>query len=74
MERYDPLVSPTSEEWLAMDEAERIGLVTDFHRRARIHLPNAQVHAVFHVIIENQLAMGEEIPVDRTLKRLEPQA
>ena len=53
-----------------MDEAERIGLVTDFHRRAPIRLPNAQVHAVFHVIIENQLAMGDEIPVARTHDRL----
>ena len=34
MERYDPLESPPPEEWLDMDEAERLGLVEDYHRRA----------------------------------------
>ena len=70
MDRYDPLVPPVPEEWLAMDEGERIALVAGFHRRARIRLPNAQAHAVFHVIVENQVAIGEGIPVGATLDRL----
>ena len=70
MERYDPLVSPAREEWLDLDEAERIGLITDFHRQARIRLPNVKVHAALHAVVENQVAMGDEIPVGKTLDRL----
>lgn len=70
MESYDPLVSPQPEEWLALDEGERIRLVEDYHRRAGIKLPNARMHAVVHAIVENQVALGDEIPVRRTLERL----
>jgi hypothetical protein len=70
MECYDPLESPPPEEWLDMDEAERLSLVEDDHRRARIRLPNVQVHATFHVIVENQVAISDKIPVGRTLARL----
>jgi hypothetical protein len=62
-------MAPDPEAWLAMDEQRRIDLVQDYHRRAHIRLPNEKVHAVAHAIIENQIAMGEEIPV-RTLQRL----
>jgi hypothetical protein len=34
MECYDPLESPPPEEWLDTDEAERLSLVGDYHRRA----------------------------------------
>jgi hypothetical protein len=70
MECYDPLESPPPEEWLDTDEAKRLRLVEDYHRRARIRLPNVRVHASFHVIVENQVAIGDEIPVGRTLTRL----
>ena len=70
MDRYDPHVAPTPEEWLALDEHERIQLVEQYHRRARIRLPNAKVHAVMHAVIENQIALADEIPVRRTLQRL----
>ncbi|HEV2983494.1 MAG TPA: hypothetical protein VGX46_03860, partial [Vicinamibacterales bacterium] len=36
----------------------------------KIRLPNAQLHAVIHVIVENQLALGEEVVLD-TLARLQ---
>ena len=70
MKRYDPLQPPAPEDWLSMDEQERIQLAEDHHRRARIRLPNVKVHAVVHVIVENQIALGDEIPVRRTLQRL----
>jgi hypothetical protein len=70
MERYDPLKPPNREAWQSLDEQERIGLVEDFHRRARIRVPNAKIHAVIHAIVENQIALGEEIPVGRTVQRL----
>ena len=41
MQRYDPLEAPKPEEWLGLDERERIDLARDYHRSARIRLPNA---------------------------------
>ena len=67
---YDPLEAPEPEEWLAIDEAERIRLALDYHRRARVRLPNEKLHAVLHVVIENQIALGDEIPVQHTAQRL----
>jgi hypothetical protein len=67
---YDPLVAPDPDEWLALDEQERIDAVMDFHQRARIRLPNAKVHAVAHMIVENQIAEGDTLPVGRALERL----
>jgi hypothetical protein len=70
MQRYDPLKAPDPEEWLALDEQERIDLVRDYHRRARIKLPDATLHAVMHAIVENQIALGEQLSVRRTTQRL----
>jgi hypothetical protein len=52
MKLYDPRKPPDPEEWLSLDEHERIQAVESFHRRMRIRLPNAKVHAVIHVIVE----------------------
>jgi hypothetical protein len=70
MRRYDPLKAPDPEEWLALDEQERIDLVRDYHRRARIQLPDATLHAVVHAIVENQIALGDQLSVRRTTQRL----
>jgi hypothetical protein len=70
MERYNPLEAPVLEEWLDLDESERIALVERYHRHARIPLPNLKAHATFHAIVENQAALGDETPVRRTLARL----
>jgi hypothetical protein len=70
MKRYDPLEIQAPEEWLDTNEAERLRLVEVYHRHARVRLPNAVVHATLHVIVENQAALGDEIPVHRTLDRL----
>jgi len=72
--QYDPLEAPEPEEWLAIDEAERIDVVKDYHRRARVRLPNEKLHAVFHVVVENQIALGNEIPVQSTVQRLMAEA
>ena len=68
--RYDPFDAPDPAEWLALDEDERIQLVQDYHRRARVRLPNARLHASMHTVVENQIALGGEIPVRRTVQRL----
>jgi uncharacterized protein len=70
MERYDPLKAPDPQEWLSLDEQERLDLVEEYHRRARVELPNATGHAIAHVIVENQIALGDELAVERTLNRL----
>jgi hypothetical protein len=70
MPRYDPLEAPDPDEWLALDEQERLDLVQEYHRRARIRLPNAKVHAVLHAIVEAQIARADETPARRTAQRL----
>jgi hypothetical protein len=70
MKKYDPLKEPSSEEWLSLNEQERINLAVDYHRRAQVRLPNVKVHAIVHVIVENQIALGDEIPVGATVRRL----
>ena len=71
MDRYDPEVAPNREDWLVLDEGERVVLVEWYHRDARIHLPKAArtLHATIHVVVENHLAENDE-PVTRTLARL----
>jgi len=49
MKRYDPLEALSPEEWLSLDEAERLGLVSDYHRRVKPRPPDA--HAAFHVVV-----------------------
>lgn len=70
IERYDPLKPPSAAEWLGTKESERLVLVENHHRRARVRVPNLKAHAAFHVAVENQAALGEETPVRRTLERL----
>ncbi|MFL5061126.1 MAG: hypothetical protein ACJ8DQ_13655 [Xanthobacteraceae bacterium] len=69
MNEYDPFTSPDPEEWLALDEQERVDLVENYHRRKRIRLPSSTVHAIIHAVVENQIALGEQVPI-RTLQRL----
>ena len=70
MTNYDPENQPDPAEWLALDEQERIDLIEDHHNRAHIKLPNVKVHAAFHAIIENQIAMDLESVV-RAMARLQ---
>jgi hypothetical protein len=67
---YDPLNAPDPEDWRSMDEGERMMLVTDYHRRAAVELPNEQAHAAVHVIVENQITLGDETSAPATLERL----
>jgi len=69
MEQYDPDRDLAADEWLDLDEQERMMLVEDYHRGQRTRMPNVAAHAVVHVIVENQLALGEPVVVT-TLARL----
>jgi len=66
---YDPFVEPDPEQWLALDEEERIDLVMEYHRRAGIRFPRPRVHAIFHAVVESQIA-DPELPVRDTVERL----
>ena len=66
---YDPETQPNAEAWLELDEQDRITLAERYHRRAKIDLPNVKAHAVFHAIVENQVALGLECVV-RAVPRL----
>jgi hypothetical protein len=70
MTRYDPDVGPNAAEWLALTELDRTVQVEDYHRRRNVKLPNAKLHATIHVIVENQIALGEGVVID-TIMRLQ---
>ena len=69
MTTYDPEVAPDPTSWLALDEQERIRLADAHHRAARIRLPSVETHALFHAVVENQIAEGLDCVV-RAMARL----
>lgn len=69
MQRYDPDFAPDPTRWLELDEGSRIQLAEHYHRKAGIPLPSVRAHAVFHAIVENQIALGVPAVVD-ALSRL----
>jgi hypothetical protein len=66
---YDPSTDPDPERWLELDEDERLQIVINYHKRTRVKLPNARIHAAVHVTVENQLAERYG-PTVETLDRL----
>jgi len=68
--QYDPHQHIDSEAWQALDESERIESVQQYHRRNRIRLPNEKLHALTHVIVENQVALGDTFLARAVLLRL----
>ena len=42
----------------------------DYHRHAGVKLENLKLHAITHVVVKNQVALGEPTPVLDTLNRL----
>jgi HD superfamily phosphodiesterase len=67
---YDPLNAPNPDDWQSMGEDEHLTLVMEYHREAGVELPNEQVHAVVHVVVENQIVLGAEMSAQATLERL----
>jgi hypothetical protein len=68
--KYDPLHPIASDAWLGLDESERLESVIQYHRKARVKLPNERIHAVLHVVVENQLAMVDPVEAGLALERL----
>lgn len=67
---YDPEVKPDPQEWLSIDETERIALCKIYHHDSGVEIPGGDAHAVMHALIENQIAEGLESVV-RAEKRLQ---
>ena len=70
LSKYNPDQHVDSNAWLTLDESERIELVRRYHRKERIRLPDETLHATTHVIVENQVALGDAFPVRGALFRL----
>jgi hypothetical protein len=68
--QYEANEQPHSATWLELDESERVDAVMDYHRRIKVVPENLQLHAMTHVVVENQVALGEATPVPATLNRL----
>jgi hypothetical protein len=67
--QYEANDQPHSATWLELDESERVDAVMDYHRRAKVVPENLKLHAMTHVVVENQVALGEAT-VPATLNRL----
>jgi hypothetical protein len=67
---YDAKRQTNPQQWLEHSEAERIEAVEAYHREHRLKVPHPLLHATFHVVVENQVALGEDTPVRSTLIRL----
>ncbi len=70
MQKYDPMLEPDPEWWDALDDNQRINVVMEHHQEAGIELPDEYTHALLHVAVENQIALGEEMPARAVLCRL----
>ncbi len=68
--RYDPDLPPDPAGWQALDETRQLMLAEAYHRRAEIELPDSKAHAIIHVVVENQVMLGDELPVRRAIDRL----
>jgi iron-sulfur cluster repair protein YtfE (RIC family) len=68
--KYDPERAPDPVRWLAESEAQLIDIIQRYHRRQRTELPRPRIHAVLHMVVENQIAMGDEVAVAATVQRL----
>lgn len=69
MDRYDPETAPNPDEWLALDEDERIRLVERYYGQAGGYGGALEVHAKVHATIETQLA-NQVLPVKAAFVRL----
>lgn len=75
MRKYHPSKTPSPEEWLELDEGERLYLVQKYHIDSGVEFDDEgaeQIHSVIHTIIENQLAM-RVVPVPATIAKLTTQ-
>ena len=68
--QYDADEQPDPDVWLELEETERLDLVSDYHRRTGVQLETPELHAMAHVVVENQVALGQATSVPEALARL----
>jgi len=68
--KYDPERAPDPARWRAQNEMELVEIVERYHKREGIALLNPRMHAALHVMVENQVALGGQTPVDAAVTRL----
>lgn len=71
IDSYNASQALDPDEWLELDESFRIELVRAYHDTQEEGLAEdaRQLHAVIHVIVENQVALGEK-PIPETIAKL----
>jgi hypothetical protein len=69
---YDAAIAPEPSTWLNSDDHNKSIAVEEYHRALAGHpkMPDRHLHALMHVIVENQLAAGDPPEVVATLERL----
>ncbi len=70
IDSYDPLSPPAPQEWLAVPDQRRIDLVLAYHHATGERGENEQMHCLLHAIVENQVAMGDRMPVGEKIRQL----
>jgi len=66
--KYDPAAAPDPKTWNASDEMEYLIAIERSHKK---NMPQLRLHAAIHMVVENQVALGDETPVRKTLDRLQ---
>ncbi|MDF1861061.1 MAG: DUF1841 family protein [Verrucomicrobiales bacterium] len=67
---YDPDSPLLPDEWNQLSDLDKESTVSIYVRLCESEVENPTLHASIHVIIENQIAMGDEIPVAEVAHRL----
>ena len=71
IDSYDPFDPPDSAIWLTLGEQDRVERVLAYHHSVGDRGENETMHCTLHVIVENQVAMGERMaPVREKLRQL----
>jgi len=68
--KYDPRYAPDPEAWLAAPESVRLEAVLQYHLPEKSKIESVRTHASIHTAVENQIAMGDELPTRDTIARL----
>jgi len=70
LKSYEPNRAPEPEDWLKLDEQERIALVERFHRKVRESAQSLKAHAIVQATVETQLALNDPPSAREALRRL----
>lgn len=57
MQSYNPSKTPNRRDWLSMDEAERVELISQYHEENGEYGESLEAHAAIHCAVETQIAM-----------------